>query len=169
MAPNVVDYQDILWSRSMNSCVCNTLQLSLYLYTYLTTGIGHALLMTCSGSDGLSSSTSKVCSWLLLLCLGLYFDCGFLKMGDPSVSEVSWFISVSCTNHLYTLTYTHCTLIHPAHTQTDQYPQINDDLVNSHHLLLCCVDMLYCTCLMGKRKDLLNPGKGDISDTPSIS
>ncbi len=106
MAPNVADYQDILWSRSMNSCVCNTLQLSLYLYTYLTTGIGHALLMTCSGSDGLSSSTSKVCSWLLLLCLGLYFDCGFLKMGDPSVSEVSWFISVSCTNHLYTLTYT---------------------------------------------------------------
>ena len=38
-----------------------------------------------------------------------------------------------------------------------QYPQINDDLVNSHHLLLCCVDMLYCSALMGRRKDLLNP------------
>ncbi|CAI8028338.1 Retinoblastoma-like protein 1 [Geodia barretti] len=38
-----------------------------------------------------------------------------------------------------------------------QYPQINDDLVNSHHLLLCCMDMLFCAAVAGKRRDLLNP------------
>ncbi len=88
-------------------------------------------------------------------------------MGDSSVSEVSWFISVACTNHLLYMYALHINYPPSPHTRTltDQYPQINDDLVNSHHLLLCCVDMLYCTCLMGKRRDLLNPGKGDISDT----
>ena len=40
---------------------------------------------------------------------------------------------------------------------TGQYPQINDDLVNSHHLLLCCMDMLFCAAVAGKRRDLLNP------------
>ena len=39
---------------------------------------------------------------------------------------------------------------------TGQYPQINDDLVNSHHLLLCCIDMLYCIALVNRRRDLLN-------------
>ena len=43
------------------------------------------------------------------------------------------------------------------HTHTGQYPQINDDLVNSHHLLLCCMDMLFCAAVEGKRRDLLNP------------
>lgn len=37
-----------------------------------------------------------------------------------------------------------------------QYPQINDDLVNSHHLLLCCLDMLSCAAYT-KRQDLLHP------------
>ena len=37
-----------------------------------------------------------------------------------------------------------------------QYPQISDDLVNSHHLLLCCVDTLYNAVLLGDKMDLIN-------------
>lgn len=37
-----------------------------------------------------------------------------------------------------------------------QYPQISDDLVNSHHLLLCCVDMLYNAVLLGDKMDMIN-------------
>ena len=37
-----------------------------------------------------------------------------------------------------------------------QYRQISDDLVNSHSLLLCCVDMLYNAALLTDRKELLN-------------
>ncbi len=37
-----------------------------------------------------------------------------------------------------------------------KYPLINDDLVNSHHLLLCCLDMIYSAAYT-KRRDLLHP------------
>ena len=38
-----------------------------------------------------------------------------------------------------------------------KYPAIADDLVNSHHLLLCCVDTLYTSVVsLGNRQDLLN-------------
>ncbi|XP_061162475.1 retinoblastoma-like protein 1 isoform X1 [Saccostrea echinata] len=37
------------------------------------------------------------------------------------------------------------------------FPAISDDLVNSYHLLLCCLDWFYANALMGGRKDLLNP------------
>ena len=38
-----------------------------------------------------------------------------------------------------------------------KYPAIADDLVNSHHLLLCCVDTLYTAVVsLGNRQDLLN-------------
>ena len=51
-----------------------------------------------------------------------------------------------------------CGVLHICgHLVTGQYPQINDDLVNSHHLLLCCMDMLFCAAMAGKRRDLLNP------------
>ena len=36
-----------------------------------------------------------------------------------------------------------------------RYPLINDDLVNSHHLLLCCLDMVY-TAAYTKRRDLIH-------------
>ncbi|XP_048757821.2 retinoblastoma-like protein 1 isoform X3 [Ostrea edulis] len=37
------------------------------------------------------------------------------------------------------------------------FPAISDDLVNSYHLLLCCLDWFYANALMGGRKDILNP------------
>uniref|UniRef100_A0A673H969 Retinoblastoma-like protein 2 n=1 Tax=Sinocyclocheilus rhinocerous TaxID=307959 RepID=A0A673H969_9TELE len=38
------------------------------------------------------------------------------------------------------------------------FPMISDDLVNSYHLLLCALDLVYCNALLcSSRKDLLNP------------
>ena len=69
-------------------------------------------------------------------------------------------LSLSHT-HTHTLTHTHThTHTHTPHIHAGQYPQINDDLVNSHHLLLCCMDMLFCAAVEGKRRDLLNPECG---------
>ena len=48
-------------------------------------------------------------------------------------------------------------VLHLTYRPIGQYPQVNDDLVPSYHLLLCCLDMLYGSSLMGKQKDLLNP------------
>ncbi|KAK6982148.1 retinoblastoma-like protein 1 [Biomphalaria glabrata] len=36
------------------------------------------------------------------------------------------------------------------------FPAISDDLVNSYHLLLCCIDWIFANAVMGGRKDLLN-------------
>ena len=84
--------------------------------------------------------------------------------------QIHMWACMSCTNlhkchivctHTYTPThicmYMHVYILLYAHTHTGQYPQINDDLVNSHHLLLCCMDMLFCAAVEGKRRDLLNP------------
>ena len=59
--------------------------------------------------------------------------------------------------HTYTCVYIYIYCYMHTHIHTGQYPQINDDLVNSHHLLLCCMDMLFCAAVEGKRRDLLNP------------
>ncbi|XP_018605267.1 retinoblastoma-like protein 2 isoform X1 [Scleropages formosus] len=38
------------------------------------------------------------------------------------------------------------------------FPMISDDLVNSYHLLLCALDLVYCNALLcSSRKELLNP------------
>ena len=36
------------------------------------------------------------------------------------------------------------------------FPDISDDLVNSYHLLLCCVDYIYTNAVYFNRTDLLN-------------
>ena len=36
------------------------------------------------------------------------------------------------------------------------FPDISDDLVNSYHLLLCCVDYIYANAVYFNRTDLLN-------------
>lgn len=36
------------------------------------------------------------------------------------------------------------------------FPSISDDLVNSYHLLLCCIDLFYGNALLADRRDLLN-------------
>ena len=68
---------------------------------------------------------------------------------------------------LFSLSFSafHCLHAHVTNWPTGQYPQINDDLVNSHHLLLCCMDMLFCAATEGKRKDLLNPNCPFLSDS----
>ena len=41
---------------------------------------------------------------------------------------------------------------------TGHFPAISDDLVNSYHLLLCCLDHLYSNALFTRnRRELLNP------------
>ena len=41
---------------------------------------------------------------------------------------------------------------------TGHFPAISDDLVNSYHLLLCCLDLLYSNALFTRnRRELLNP------------
>ena len=49
-------------------------------------------------------------------------------------------------------------------TPLDQYPLISDDLVNSHYLLLCCVNMLYTAAILNKRTDLVNTTFPDIPE-----
>ena len=36
------------------------------------------------------------------------------------------------------------------------FPAISDDLVNSYHLLLSCVDYIYANAVLAQRSDLLN-------------
>lgn len=43
------------------------------------------------------------------------------------------------------------------------FPAISDDLVNSYHLLLCCLDWFFANVLLSNRRDLLNP---DFSGLP---
>ncbi|EDV21648.1 uncharacterized protein TRIADDRAFT_59859 [Trichoplax adhaerens] len=38
-----------------------------------------------------------------------------------------------------------------------KYPDIRTDLVNSYHLLLCCIDLIYANIVVANRRDLLNP------------
>jgi hypothetical protein len=51
----------------------------------------------------------------------------------------------------------------------DQFPLINDDLVNSHYLLLCCLNMMCGAAVVNKRRDLLNDDFLAIPTDGSIS
>lgn len=58
-----------------------------------------------------------------------------------------------------------CTLMSPVCTSmmfllllSGNFPMISDDLVNSYHLLLCALDLVFTNALLcNARKDLLNP------------
>ncbi|GAB1606640.1 retinoblastoma-like protein 1 [Argonauta hians] len=44
------------------------------------------------------------------------------------------------------------------------FPAISDDLVNSYHLLLCCIDWCYSNALLAARKDILNHSFAGLPD-----
>ena len=48
------------------------------------------------------------------------------------------------------------------------FPMISDDLVNSYHLLLCALDLVFTNALLcNARKDLLNPDfRGTLNYSP---
>ncbi len=57
----------------------------------------------------------------------------------------------------------------------NDFPAISDDLVNSYHLLLSCVDFIYGNAVMSRRTDLLNKKFGnaqsdqdDLTEPPCI-
>lgn len=64
----------------------------------------------------------------------------------------------------FLLHHIHLSVLHlSGHPFTGNFPAISDDLVNSYHLLLCCIDWFFANALLGARKDLLKPdfaGKG---------
>lgn len=47
------------------------------------------------------------------------------------------------------------------------FPDISDDLVNSYHLLLCCVDYIYANAVFSNRIDLLNDKSLESQKLPS--
>ncbi|XP_033625998.1 retinoblastoma-like protein 1 isoform X1 [Asterias rubens] len=63
-----------------------------------------------------------------------------------------------CSNsELFSFCWTLFTLI------KGNFPAISDDLVNSYHLLLCCLDLVFANIVLANRRDLLNP---DFSGLP---
>lgn len=43
-------------------------------------------------------------------------------------------------------------------TQPGNFQMIGDDLVNSYHLVLCCLDLVFGNAMLcSNRKDLINP------------
>lgn len=57
------------------------------------------------------------------------------------------------------------------YSNTGNFRMIGDDLVNSYHLLLCCLDLVYANALLcANKKDLINPYfKGDPHEHTVIS
>ena len=96
-----------------------------------------------------------LCVTLYIIIVMYYSSVGY-TVGSLDVNKCKLALTCMFLKH----THAHTTHMHThthTHTHTGQYPQINDDLVNSHHLLLCCMDMLFCAAVEGKRRDLLNP------------
>ncbi|KAG7218050.1 hypothetical protein INR49_020660 [Caranx melampygus] len=64
---------------------------------------------------------------------------------DPQSSEAGWCVSIM---------YLHG----PPGVSSGNFPMISDDLVNSYHLLLCALDLVFTNALLcHARKELLNP------------
>ena len=81
---------------------------------------------------------SVCCAWLLLS--------GLDALSTLSCAQQQLCLCWSCTPNIH---YFH---------STGNFPAISDDLVNSYHLLLCCLDLLYSNALYTKnRQNLLNP------------
>ncbi|UYV63281.1 RBL1 [Cordylochernes scorpioides] len=47
-----------------------------------------------------------------------------------------------------------------------RYPHISDDLVNSYHVLLCCIDLVYSNAVHAGLSNLLNPAAGSPGRPP---
>ena len=92
----------------------------------------------CGSGTAFCQFFSVCCAWLLLS--------GLDALSTLSCAQQQLCLCWSCTPNIR---YFH---------STGNFPAISDDLVNSYHLLLCCLDLLYSNALYTKnRQNLLNP------------
>lgn len=86
------------------------------------------MLKTCSTSAGHCLFTQKVRSGFVVFPVTLFNDLGFMVLIDYVISSKG------------------------------NFSMIGDDLVNSYHLLLCCLDLIFANAVLCPyKKDLLNP------------
>ena len=92
-----------------------------------------------------SGSSTAFCQFFSVCCAWLLLS-GLDALSTLSCTQRQLCLGWSCAPNVW---YFH---------STGNFPAISDDLVNSYHLLLCCLDLLYSNALYTKnRQNLLNP------------